>query len=433
MGLRAAFSGVSFLSGVLLARLLGPSGLGAYSYSLAWMVLLAVPALLGMDQFLVREIARNVAAGEWGVVRGLLRWSSTTVLWLSCGLAALAAAGLLLLVPPSHSDIRVTFMAALPFLPLICLTRVRQAIMQGLHRASLGALPEQLIQPALLLAFLVVAEARHLRITAVHAMIANIAGAALAFAAGAAMMRRALPRQVSEFSPICYGRKWLGGALPLVFVTAVGVVFGQADTLILGAFKGDSAVGIYSIAHKGSELIGLVLMAQITAFASTTADLYSRGDTLRLQRMITRLARVTFLLSAPAVIVMAGFGRYYLMLYGRAFAGAKLTLAILSIGQAMNVAAGGVGMLLVMTGHERRVARAIGAGAVANVLLSCALAPRWGAEGVAVSYAASMVFWNVLAVFDLYRLTGLDSTIVGLGFRRAPAHAAVSASTSSGA
>src|SRR5579884_1166390 len=92
ISLRAAFSGISFVSAILLARLLGPRALGAYSYSMAWIVLLAVPALLGMDQLLVREVAANAARGDWGVVNGILRWSGRMVLRLSCGLAVIAGA-----------------------------------------------------------------------------------------------------------------------------------------------------------------------------------------------------------------------------------------------------------------------------------------------------------------------------------------------------
>ena len=46
IGLRVAFSGLSFLVTVLLARLLGTTGFGAYSYAFAWVTLLGIPAIL---------------------------------------------------------------------------------------------------------------------------------------------------------------------------------------------------------------------------------------------------------------------------------------------------------------------------------------------------------------------------------------------------
>jgi len=411
--LRAAFSGISFASAILLARLLGPQELGEYSYSMAWIVLLAVPALLGMDQLLVREVAASVAKGDWAVVNGLRRWSARVVLRLSIAIAIVAGACIWVAAGPRNQETRITFIAALPFLPLISLTRVRQSMMQGLHRVSLGAMPEQLIQPGLFLLFLASAAFLDLHPGAPIAMVVNALAAAVAFAGGVALMRRSLPEGVVRSTPVYKSKEWFGFALPLVFVAGVAVVFGQADTLILGLFRDQAAIGIYSVAHKGSELISVVLTTQVSAFASTAANLFALRDMERLQRLVMKLARLTVSLSVPAMIAMIGFGHWYLLLFGHGFAAARPTLVILSIGQVANVATGCAGMLLAITGHEHRLARIIGWGAIANVTLSCALAPKWGAEGVAVAYAASMVLWNVWAAIDLYRLTGIDSTFTG--------------------
>jgi O-antigen/teichoic acid export membrane protein len=240
-----------------------------------------------------------------------------------------------------------------------------------------------------------------------------VAAAAAAFIAGAILMRRSLPQAAVQFVPVYKSNEWFRIALPLVFVAGVAVVFAQADTLILGVFRDQTAIGIYTVAHKGSELIGVVLATQISAFASTAANLYALRDLERLQRLVVRLTRITMLLSLPAIVAMIGFGQWYLFLFGHGFAAARTTLAILSAGQVVNVASGCAGMLLAMTGHERRLARAIAAGAIANVTLSCALAPRWGAEGVAVAYAASMILWNIWAAIDLYRVTGINCTVLG--------------------
>ena len=70
---RAAFNGLSFVLNIILARMLGVSGLGIYTYALAWMFLLMVPTMLGMDQLVVREIAASAVRAEWSRVRGVLR------------------------------------------------------------------------------------------------------------------------------------------------------------------------------------------------------------------------------------------------------------------------------------------------------------------------------------------------------------------------
>src|SRR5258708_3921166 len=84
-------------------------------------------------------------------MRGLLRTANRAVLLVSLGIVGVAAA--VSWAMRSHwSGQRVTaFWVGLLLLPLITLTRVRQAALQGLHRAVLGATPERLIQPALLI------------------------------------------------------------------------------------------------------------------------------------------------------------------------------------------------------------------------------------------------------------------------------------------
>src|SRR5437763_16742943 len=97
ISLRVVFSALSFLLTVVLARWMGPQSFGIYSYSFAWVVLLCIPAIFGLDQLLVRGIAGHVANSEWGRVAGLLQRSTRTVLAASISIVVLAAAVSLLL------------------------------------------------------------------------------------------------------------------------------------------------------------------------------------------------------------------------------------------------------------------------------------------------------------------------------------------------
>jgi O-antigen/teichoic acid export membrane protein len=415
LGLRIAFSGLSFLVTLLLARLLGAARFGAYSYAFAWVVLLGVPAILGMDQLLVREVAAYQAKAQWGRLRGLVHRANQAVLLASCVIGALAATGGWLLRARMAAQVLPTFWVALLLLPLIALTRVRQGVMQGLHRVALGALPELLLQPALLVVFLAAAWLwRGAALTAPLAMTLNVAATLAAFLTGALLLRRTLPLPVREAAPVYDNLTWARSALPLLFVAGAGILFGQADTLILGAVRGTRAVGTYAIAHKGADLITFMLLAQNAAFASTAASLYASGELARLQRLVTKLARWTLMFSAPVAAVLIVFGDLFLRFYGAQFAAARVPLAILSFGQLVNVGMGSVGLLLIMAGHERQAARAVAAAAFANIALTAALAPRWGTEGASVAYAASMILWNVWMAIALYRKVGIHSTALGV-------------------
>lgn len=415
VGLRIGFGVLAFGLTIFLARAMGTQGFGAYSYALAWTVLLGVPAILGTDQLLIREIAAYQVKSQWALMRGLLRKANAAVLLASVGIAALAAVVSWAMRIHWPTQEWSTFCIALVLLPLIALTRVRQAALQGLHRVVLGYTPERLIQPALLLAFVLLAYwFRHGTLSAPVAMGLNVVATGIAFAIGARWLRRALPAEIHETAPEYRVRAWTRSALPLAFLAGMGVLFGQAGTLTVGAIKGASAVGVYSVAEKASELLAFVLVAQNAAFSSTAASLYAAGDLARLQRLATRIARITLLASLPLAVVFIIFGHWFLLYcYGAQYTHAQRALAILSVGQLVNVGMGLNSVLLMMTGHERDAAMAVSVSAVSNIALNLLLVPIWGPEGAAISTAGSLVLLNVLSTTALLRKTGIQSTIMG--------------------
>ncbi len=76
-----------------------------------------------------------------------------------------------------------------------------------------------------------------------------------------------------------------------------------------------------------------------------------------------------------------------------------MSLAILSAGQAVFIAFGLGGNLLLMTGKEVAVRNIIFLTSGANVLLSFILIPYWGGEGAAVAHAVSYGITALLYLF----------------------------------
>ena len=250
LGLRIAFGGLSFVVTVILSRALGTEGLGVYSYAFAWIVLLSVPATIGMDQLLTREVAGYVSTAQWRLVRGILSMTTWSTLFASVVVSLVAAVFAGFLRGHWASDLAPTFWMSLPLLPLISLTRVRQGALQGLKRVVLGSIPERLIQPVLLLALIAVAYWWLRELTAPIAMGLTVIAALVAFIVGARWLQQSLPAPVKEAEAVYRNSEWMRSAFSMLLVSSVSIVFSQADLLILGAFKGASAVGLYlSLIH----------------------------------------------------------------------------------------------------------------------------------------------------------------------------------------
>jgi len=90
VALKLGSTALGFLLAILLARALGPEGYGVYAFVFAIVSLLAIPTQLGLPQLVVRETAKAQAAEEWGLMRGLWRWSTLAVWLFSTGVLILA-------------------------------------------------------------------------------------------------------------------------------------------------------------------------------------------------------------------------------------------------------------------------------------------------------------------------------------------------------
>jgi O-antigen/teichoic acid export membrane protein len=413
-GLKVAYSGLNFALGVVLARLLGATGFGAYNYAIAWMSLLNTLAVLGLDKLLVREIAICHAKSEWGRMRGLLRWTSGVVLCTACSLALLVAAFTCLLAGRLNPLVLTTFWIALLLLPFLALMKLRQAVMQGLLHVVSGQVAEMLLFPLLLLGAV---GGAHLLLghglTASWAMGMNVLVASITFLIGTVLLNRAIPRKAREAVPIYQTTVWRQSALPILFSTVLQIVNGRLDTLLLGAIKGAGAVGIYSVAARWGELLTFFLSTLLPALAPRIASLHTTGDREGLQRVVTRCARMTLLCSLPIVIVLLGGSHWLLLLYGPTFTQGQTALIILSIGQLCNVLVGPVGWLLLMTGHERDTVTSLVASVTVNAGLNLGLTPHMGLEGAAIASASSIITWNTLMAFFVYKRLGVHSTVLG--------------------
>ena len=409
-GLRIASTGLTFATSIVLARLLGLSGYGVYALVLEWLNLLAIPTALGMDRFMVREVAVYRAQGAWGKVHGFLRWGNAAVFVTSLVVAALGAV-VVLSFGQDHDGLRLSFLLALASLPLMSLTSLRQAAMRGFDHIVGGQWPELLLRPLLLILLSVLAWLIVPDFSAPWAVGASLVATLSAFLVGAYLLTRVLAREAERAAPRYELGRWFRSALPFMVISGMFVINARTGAVMLGALESPAAVGLYVVASRGADLIAMVLLAVNTAFAPTLARLFAQGQRRQLEHTVARSTRLITLVSLPLALGFILFGDLFLRLFGPEFAAARTTLVILSLGQLVNAATGTVGMLLNMTGHERDTALAVGVSAVLNVVLNLLLIPRFGLSGAAIATALGTLVWNVLLSLFVYRRLGFYSLL----------------------
>ncbi|MCH8112409.1 MAG: oligosaccharide flippase family protein, partial [Proteobacteria bacterium] len=380
-----------------LARLLGAEGYGAYSFALACVGLLSVPALLGFDGLLVREVARYLAREHWASLTGLLRRARQMTLVASFGLA-LAGAGLAWAFSGQLERPMLTaFWIALFALPFLAQTRVIQATMIGLRRITAAQVPETAFQPALFLA-LIAATALLLagRLDAQVAVGLYGVSALAAFFLATGLWRRARKAVMQPAAPEYATGAWLRSAVPFALTSGLNVLGTSLGVLMLAPMQGAHATGIFGVAMTASNLITLPLAAINTPLAPRVAQAYADNDRAALRRLTTHTARVASLVSLPLFSLFILFGTWVLSLFGPEFAVGHAALLILASAQMFNVAVGPVGLLLQMTGHERDVLASFAISAAITFVANLLLIPLWGGIAAAIGAAAGVILSNLI-------------------------------------
>ena len=194
---------------------------------------------------------------------------------------------------------------------------------------------------------------------------------------------------------------------------AVGVLLleflmGQTDKVALGFYLNARSVGIYSVAAAVVAYETLVLNSVNQVFSPIIADLHSRGDSAMLGRLYKSLTKWVFGVTVPLAISVMVCARPLMRMFGHDFEAGWPILVIGTIGQLVNCGVGSVTLLLLMSGHQRRLLQVqttmAGVMAVANI----ALIPVWGIVGAAVAAAITNVGINAWNFLNVRRMLGLS-------------------------
>ena len=415
MGLKFANVGLTFLTTVLLARLLGPSEYGVYAFVYATVALLSVPSEFGMPTLVIRETARGMLNQDFAGVQGIWRWAGRATAFISLGLVVLALAVIWFLRAPLMGQRLSTFLCALAVVPLVALGDLRGAALNGLHHIVTGQLPEFLVRPGIFILFLiVVALPGKVTFTAPLAMGLYVLAAALAFGIGAWLLWRATPRPVRQALPRSDAHIWWMSALPLAFIAGMQVIDQQSSILIQGFFLKDASIGVFRIASQVALLASFGLMTINTVLMPRFATLHAQGNAPKLQQLVTASARVILVFNLVLTAFFVLWGKPFLRIaFGLAYESAYVPLTILLVGQLINSAAGSVGMLLNMSGNERETARGTIVSVTLNVVLNLLLIPYWGINGSAVATSVSLVVWNIMLWRAVRRRMGINSLAFG--------------------
>lgn len=405
--------GLRLLTRILIGRLLGAASLGLFELAWTLIQILTFAARSGLHIAVVRFGAPLWDEGRPLALRRLVLQTLLMPLALGGAVAlalALSAPWLATAVfdnPELSSAIRI--LAGL--VPIGSGLAVLAAATQATQRMRLTVLTRDLAEPSLQFILFLALWASGFGLAS--ALWGTFAAGSVAFVLALVVVLRLTGVEVGERraevdEQVTSLRQLFLFSLPVAVTGLLGAYLMWIDRLLVGYFLTVTDVGIYAAAAQFGVLFGLILYGFSTMFAPMFTRLLEEGENERMGELYRVSTKWGLYLLLPLMAVMAVVPEVLLSgLFGPEFLAGSRPLQILLLGQLANISAGQVGMILILSGHQRTW-MAVNAAAVGlNLLLDVLWIPRYGLEGAAAASALTLALLFSTAVFFVHRRLGL--------------------------
>jgi O-antigen/teichoic acid export membrane protein len=401
----------------LLARLLSPQDLGTYFLAFSVVSFGAAVGMLGLKEAAVRFVAESVGLSQYERARRAI----TIVLRLgSLGAVGVGATYLLLGDVVGRSLFHSPALAAVTglvagWMVTVVLQGLLVEIFRGFHDiryATLfgglatggGLVTGVLLTSALFLLWSVAGQT-----TLATVMLLAIGSGSASSVLASWLLRRKVASLASRGTKGWIGtREVLKVAWPLLLANLTLFASTQADLLILGAFRPAEEVAIYGAAVRLVALVYMPLLIVDAVVLPLIAELHAQGRIRDLERMLRATATLA---GFPTLLVVLGFiflgGPVLSLVYGNYYYQGATVLALLSLGQLVNVWTGSGAQALMMTGHQTTMMVISAFGGLILIAGALWAVRDYGAIGVASAAAASMMFQATLMLLFAKKRVGV--------------------------
>jgi len=388
-------AGLTGLAQLVIARTIGATSYGIYSYVLAWTALLSYVATLGFSMVLLRFVPAYSAKSRWSLARGVIRFAFQRSFLVAMAIAICGIGIVLSLAKNFRTEMTISLAIGLATVPLVTLYVLGGATVRAFGGVISAVAPERLGRDGLMLAIILLAGAFSVTppdaTTVLSAlMMSSVVTAGLILWS----ILKLWPPQLRSAELAYAPSDWWRLACPVMIMTGLDVLLNRAGLMLL-VWTGDThAAGIFALGLNLALLLVLPRMAVGTFFAPNVSRLHANQDENALQSLFARATVLsvagTITLALPLVLLTAPL----LQFFGDDFVAAAPITQVLIAGQIFAAAMGPQQSLLTMTGRQRVAAGLMVLGVVINVF-GCAIGiALYGAMGAAVATAATNLIWN---------------------------------------
>jgi O-antigen/teichoic acid export membrane protein len=425
-----AGAGVTYLSQLVLARAIGPTEFGFYTYVFSWLVVLAYSSSLGFDIALLRFASAYRAEKAWPLLKGVIRYAETRVVTVGVCIMALGFLVVAFSASGMSPELKRAFMIGFPLVPIWALLWIRSAAVRSFGGVTYALLPDRVIRDGLLaLMVLVVSWGIGWNVNAFGAMMATLVSSVVGLGVSSWALYRLRPPEISDISAEYASATWRKLAMPLLTVVAAEAFLNRTGVLALGWAGHTTEAGIYSLSYNIAFFAVLPRTAVNTLFAPTISAIHVRGETAKLRSLVAASALYSLGGGLSIAIVLGILAEPILGLFGHGYEAGVPVLRLLLLAQVIGASGGSQLHVMTMTGHERGAAWLLVSCSVLNGLLSLLLVDMFGIMGAAVGTALALIAWNAGMAWFIWTqmdmrpgVLGLSSSVISTGWKAAFSH-----------
>ncbi|MBA5792147.1 polysaccharide biosynthesis C-terminal domain-containing protein [Flavobacterium sp. xlx-214] len=175
------------------------------------------------------------------------------------------------------------------------------------------------------------------------------------------------------------------------------------DVFLLAQFHNLHYTAYYAISMKIMSILSMVIVGVNVNFAPKITKNYEMKDIVSLKKNIKDAAKTIAIVNFIIGLVLLIGGRFFLSFFGEDYVNALPAYNIL-IGTQMIVSLFGlVPVYMNMTGKQQLFHKIMGFAVVINILFNVVLIPKINMLGAAISYAITVLFWNILVAYFSYK------------------------------
>lgn len=198
-------------------------------------------------------------------------------------------------------------------------------------------------------------------------------------------------------------------ALPMLIVSSAGVLSSNLDSIMLGGLGSIRDVGLYNVATRLSSLTLIIHVVVTSAISPIIASLWEKNKTDEIEFMAKKVTKIILLFGLVFFLIFILFGEYILLLWGKDFLYSYTSLVILSFSQLSNMGTGVAHVIMMMTGHEKKLSEIVIITLFLNIILNFILIPVYGSFGASLAFAISIILQNILKFIYVTKKIGVST------------------------